>query len=151
MRNLLANIPLWSAVIALVTAQAVKPILYYAVERKWDWRRSYTTGGMPSSHTATTIALTVSTAIIEGLGSTAFAICAVLSLVIMNDATNVRLETGKQAKIINEWSEYLSEIFHNGPFSEQNLKTMIGHSSLQVFAGFIWGLIIGFAVTMALK
>ena len=60
----------------------------------------------------------------------------------MNDATNVRLETGKQAKIINEWSEYLAEIFHNGPFSEQNLKTMIGHSSLQVFAGALLGIIV---------
>lgn len=151
MSDLLSNIPLWAAIISLMSAQAIKPMLYYAARREWDWRRLYMTGGMPSSHTSTVIALTTAVALTDGFGSTAFAICFVLSLVVMNDAMNVRLETGKQAEIINQWSEYLTEIFKNGPFSEQNLKTMIGHSSVQVFAGLIWGMITGSLVTAVLR
>ncbi len=148
MGGLLSNISFLSAVAGLVTAQILKPFIYYAAKKTWDWRQIYTTGGMPSSHTSTIIALTVSVAVTEGLSSPLFTICFVLSLVIMNDAMNVRYETGKQAEIINEWSEYLASIFENGPFSEQNLKTMIGHSSIQVFAGLLLGMIVGLIVPM---
>ena len=147
MADLLSNIPFWSAIIGLVSAQGIKPLLYYAARREWDCNRLWMTGGMPSSHTSTIIALTASIAMTEGFGSAHFAICFVISLVVMNDAMNVRLETGKQAEIINEWSEYLTQIFRNGPFSEQNLKTMIGHSSAQVLAGLVWGLLVGLSVT----
>ena len=66
----------------------------------------------------------------------------------MSDATNVRYETGKQAELLNQWSELLSEIHKNGPFSPQNLKTMIGHSGLQVAAGLVLGLAVGTASTL---
>ena len=97
MEKLLANIPLLSAAIAFICAQALKPIINALLGNGWKWRFLTTTGGMPSSHSAAAAALTVSIGMTEGIGSTAFAICVFIALVIMNDAMNVRYETGKQA------------------------------------------------------
>ena len=87
--------------------------------------------------------MTVSIAITEGISDPLFAFAVIFSLITMSDATNVRYETGKQAELLNQWSELLSEIHKNGPFSPQNLKTMIGHSGLQVAAGLVLGLVVG--------
>ena len=148
MQELLDNIVLWSAIAGLVSAQVLKPIINLVHRKGWDWKLLLTTGGMPSSHTSAIISMTTAIAITEGLDSTLFAISVIISLVIMSDATNVRYETGKQAELLNQWSELLSEIHKNGPFSPQNLKTMVGHSGLQVTAGLVLGAIAGSVSTI---
>ncbi len=148
MQELFGNVVLWSAVIGLVSAQILKPIIHLVNRKGWDWRLILTTGGMPSSHTSAVIAMTVSIAMTEGLDSPLFAFAVIFSLITMSDATNVRYETGKQAELLNQWSELLSEIHKNGPFSPQNLKTMVGHSGLQVTAGLVLGAIAGSVSTI---
>lgn len=143
MEKLFANIPLFSAAIAFFCAQALKPIINTMLGNGWKWRYLTTTGGMPSSHSAAAAALTVSVGMTNGISSTAFAICVFIALVIMNDAMNVRYETGKQAEILNKWSEILTQIHKDGPFSPIAFKTMIGHSALQVIAGALLGIMIG--------
>ena len=147
MQELFGNIVLWSAVSGLVSAQILKPIIHLVLRRGWDWHLLLTTGGMPSSHTSAVIAMTVSIAMTEGLSSPLFAFAVIFSLITMSDATNVRYETGKQAELLNEWSEFLSEIHKNGPFSPIAMKTMIGHSATQVFAGALLGIITGAVFT----
>lgn len=147
MEKLLENIPLFSAVIAFAIAQVLKPLIRMLLGNGWEWRYLTTTGGMPSSHSSASAALTVSVGMIEGIDSTAFAICLIIAIVIMNDAMNVRYETGKQAELLNEWSEFLSEIHKNGPFSPIAMKTMVGHSATQVFAGALLGIITGAVFT----
>ena len=148
MQELFGNTVLWSAVIGLVSAQILKPIIHLVHRKGWDWRLILTTGGMPSSHTSAVTSMTVSIAMTEGLGSPLFAFSVIFSLITMSDATNVRYATGKQAELLNQWSELLSEIHKNGPFSPQNLKTMIGHSGLQVAAGLVLGAITGSVSTI---
>ncbi|MDY5931303.1 MAG: divergent PAP2 family protein [Candidatus Ornithospirochaeta sp.] len=145
--DLLHNAPFWSALSSLVIAQALKPLINMASGRGWDRHMFITTGGMPSSHTSTVTAMTMSLAMTEGIGSSIFVVALVFSLIIMNDAMNVRLETGKQAKVLNEWSQILSELHKNGPFAVQNFKTMVGHSMFQVLVGFILGIAVGFTTT----
>ena len=143
MEKLFGNTPLWAAFIAFVLAQAIKPFTGLLDGKGWNMRMLTTTGGMPSSHSATMAALTVSIAMVEGLGSHLFAISFVASLIIMNDAMNVRYETGKQAELLNRWSEILSDLHKNGPFSPTSFKTMVGHSAIQVIAGALLGIICG--------
>ena len=143
MYRLLENVPLISAALAFVTAQALKPVINALCGNGWEWRYLKTTGGMPSSHSAAASALTVSVGMSEGVSSTAFAICVFIALVIMNDAMNVRYETGKQAELLNRWSEILANMHEDGPFSPTAFKTMIGHSAIQVIAGAILGAAIG--------
>ncbi len=143
MDKLLRNIPLLSAAFAFVLAQFLKPMISLVLGNGWKWRYLTTTGGMPSSHSAATAALTVSVGMTKGLASTEFAICVFLSLVIMNDAMNVRYETGKQAEVLNKWSAILSSLHANSQISPTSFKTMIGHSAIQVIAGAILGLTVG--------
>ncbi|NCD06379.1 MAG: divergent PAP2 family protein [Spirochaetia bacterium] len=141
--NLLTNAPFLSAFFACIIAQFVKPIISVIVGDKFDIKRAFSTGGMPSSHTATVIALTTTIALRYGIGSTLFAISAVFGTIVIHDAMGIRKEAGKQAELLNEWSRIFIEIHEEGQFTQANLKTMLGHSFSQVFFGAILGLIVG--------
>ena len=93
MEKLFGNTPLWAAFIAFVLAQAIKPFTGLLDGKGWNMRMLTTTGGMPSSHSATMAALTVSIAMVEGLGSHLFAISFVASLIIMNDFQGLLITT----------------------------------------------------------
>ena len=143
MADLLENTALIAAVISFIVAQVLKPILNAAAGKGWEWHLLKTTGGMPSSHSSTAAAITSSIAMTEGLASPLFALAFFVTIVIMNDAMNVRYETGKQAELLNQWSEILSTIHTDGTFSPTALKTMIGHSAIQVIAGAVLGIGVG--------
>lgn len=51
-------------------------------ERRWDSRKMLGSGGMPSSHSATVMALAVSIGLQEGVGASSFAIALVLACVV---------------------------------------------------------------------
>ena len=151
MKGILINTSFWSALFALCIAQLIKPVLNYFLGKGWSWGMVITTGGMPSSHTALVTSMTTSVAMTEGLDSPLFTICVAFSLIVMIDALTVRYETGKQAEIINEWSTFFMTIHKNGPFTQEDLKTMVGHSVLQVAAGLILGVCSGAAVTQIMR
>ncbi len=97
---------------------------------------------MPSSHSATVMALVTSTAFYYGPNTFGFAIAAILALIVMHDAMGVRRETGKQAKAINNMMELLAELSSDIP-PEKKLKEFVGHSPMQVFFGALLGVIVG--------
>ncbi|NLA92481.1 MAG: divergent PAP2 family protein [Spirochaetales bacterium] len=147
MNILLANRPLFAALFAAFLAQFLKPFLNWPFERKFVKQLFVSTGGMPSSHTAMVVALTTSVFIKEGGRSLAFAISITFALIIIHDSMGIRRAAGKQAKVLNEWSRILNKIHEDGQFTIENLKTMLGHSFMQVLGGIILGLLCGFFVT----
>ena len=82
MQELFGNVVLWSAVIGLVSAQILKPIIHLVNRKGWDWRLILTTGGMPSSHTSAVIAMVVYS--LMGLTWLSLAIGVVSALVVMS-------------------------------------------------------------------
>jgi len=148
MEFILSNRPLLAATLAMLSAQFLKPFILWAVEKDFDFHLFFTTGGMPSSHTATVVALTTSIAITEGVQSILFAIAFVFSSITIHDAMGIRRAAGKQAEVINEWSRILSKVHQDGQFTPENLKTMLGHSFVQVLAGTIMGLVYGYIFTI---
>ena len=145
--DLFTNIPLVAATISCITAQLIKPIIGLHSGTGFNKHMMVSTGGMPSSHTSTVVSLTTAVAMTSGLGSIEFAICFVFSFIVMHDAMNIRLEAGKQAEVINEWSKILSQIHQDGAFTPTNLKTLLGHSFAQVIGGIFHGLVVGILVT----
>ena len=97
-------------------------------------------GGMPSGHSATVMSLTVAALLGHGVGSPIFAICAIVSIIVMNDAVGVRQETGKQSKLINQIMREMST--GNLRDVETGLKELVGHTPLQVVMGAITGIIV---------
>jgi acid phosphatase family membrane protein YuiD len=58
----------------------------------------FASGGMPSSHSSTVVALAVVTGFQECFSSSLFALDAIFATIIMYDATGVRQAVGVQAK-----------------------------------------------------
>ncbi len=136
---LLANRPLVCASVAWLLAQASKFILYSLIERQINWRRLWGSGGMPSSHTAFTLALTGAVGLSEGFQTTAFAISFALMLIVIYDAMGVRYETGKQGAVLNQ---ILNELFVQGkPLTDERLKELVGHSPVEVLGGALTGVV----------
>ena len=100
-------------------------------------------GGMPSSHSATVMAVVSSTCVIYGVSSFEFAISAVLALIVMHDAMGVRWETGIQAKVINNMMDWFLQLDKDIPV-EEKLKEFVGHTPMQVLFGAILGTFIGY-------
>ena len=137
--EILSNRILMCALTGWFVAQALKIPTYWLVEKKLDWSRFFGSGGMPSSHTAFVVALTIMVGATEGFDTAVFAVSFTLSAIVMYDATGVRRETGTQAQVINE---ILRQVFINGkPISDDDLKELVGHTPLEVAAGAILGLL----------
>ncbi|KAL0408511.1 UNVERIFIED_CONTAM: putative membrane protein YuiD [Sesamum radiatum] len=95
---------------------------------------------MPSSHSSTVTALAVAIGLQDGFGGSLFAIALVLALVVMYDATGVRLHAGRQAEVLNQ---IVCELPAEHPLAESRpLRELLGHTPPQVVAGAILGLVI---------
>lgn len=129
------------AVVAWAVAQVLKLLISVAVYHTLDITYLFTGGGMPSSHSALVCACAVSTAFEAGLNSPVFAVSAVLAFIVMYDAAHVRLETGKQARVLNLLIRSLG-VSKPEEF-EEDLKELIGHTPLQVAVGAVLGAAIG--------
>lgn len=155
LNELLANRVLVAGITGWATAQVIKAILYTILHKEFSLERLFGDGGMPSGHSATVSAMAMMSLLHYGIGSFEFAISAMLAIIVMHDAMGVRLETGKQAEIINELTALVEEIiddFNNEEtlekkfqkvFSEEKLKEYVGHTPIQVAAGCVLGLLIG--------
>lgn len=126
-------------------AQVIKTVLYAIDIKKLDITRLFGDGGMPSGHSATVTSLATFSALNFGFDSFQFAVTAILAVIVCHDAMGVRLETGKQAVVINELMEAF-ELLAPDKISEANLKEFVGHTPIQVMAGILLG--IGNAVVM---
>lgn len=144
-QQIFRNEILVSAVIGWLVAQVLKTILDIALNHSFNPERLVGSGGMPSSHSSTVCALTVSSAQVYGLGSFEFAVSFVLAMIVMYDAMGVRRETGKQAKLLNSILSQNPMKLSNIEFQEK-LKEYVGHTPLQVAAGAILGIVLAFVV-----
>jgi len=139
--DLFSNKILMDGLIAWACAQILKAIIYTAINKKFEVSRLFGDGGMPSGHSATVVAVAMSCAIQFGLSSFQFALTAILAIIVMHDATGVRLETGKQSKQLNILTDLIKSM--GGDLSPQEkLKEFVGHTPMQVFAGALLGALV---------
>ena len=119
-------------------AQVLKTIIYAIINKEIRWERLFGDGGMPSGHSATVTSLAIFAGLRCGFHSFEFAAAAVFAIVVCHDAMGVRLETGKQAEIINELVEAFERISKE-KVAEEKLKIFVGHTPIQVLAGIAIG------------
>ena len=138
--DLMGNPYLIAGVSAWFVAQVAKTIIHAIINKKLVWERLVGDGGMPSGHSATVTAVCVMSALFHGLGSFQFAVSGILAIIVCHDAMGVRLETDKQAQMINEIIRTFS-LFTEDKLPEMKLKELVGHTPVQVLAGIIIGII----------
>lgn len=149
LRDMVSNKAFMAALLGWTVAQVSKTIIYLIVNKELRLERMCGGGGMPSSHSATVCGLATATGMIYGGGSIEFAITFALAMIVMYDAMNVRMETGRQGKVLNDMLEIFQNMGKNiSP--EERLKELVGHTPLQVLIGAITGIVVAVLVVMYL-
>jgi acid phosphatase family membrane protein YuiD len=138
MTALLTNPILIYSGIAWALAQMIKILIHYLRTHEIDWHLWVSTGGMPSSHSASVCSAATAIAFREGLNSSLFALSAVFAIITMVDAAGVRRAAGNHATILNQ---IIEELFQGHPISEEKLKELLGHTPTQVVLGGLLGVL----------
>lgn len=136
---LITNPFLITAVSSWAVAQIMKMVIYAIINKKFDITRLFGDGGMPSGHSATVSSLAMITALRMGFGSFEFAIAMVFAIVVCHDAMGVRLETGRQAEVLNKIVKAFSDLTKE-KFAHEKLEEFVGHTPIQVIAGIAVGI-----------
>lgn len=135
------NLVLDLSLFAWFLAQFIKLVLELILHKKFDITKMWSSGGMPSSHSSFVCSSVSSIGMIHGWESSIFALSAIFAFVVMYDACHVRRAAGEQAKILNllkkNWAGSSPKLM------EIELKELLGHTPLQVFAGAGLGLATG--------
>lgn len=129
--------------VAWFIAQFYKVINNLIVEKKFNIKRFWETGGMPSSHSSTVSALATSVGIVYGTATPFFAISTVFAIIVMHDAAGIRRAAGKQAGVLNRLGATISKLFDKR-FNEEQLKELLGHNPVEVLIGTLLGIAVAF-------
>lgn len=130
----------WNAgLVALLSgllAQAGKVVCEAAAHRRWRPWLFFANGGMPSSHAATVTTLALLVRLADGAASAQFSLAVVFGVFVLFEATGLRQEMGKQARLLNE----LRDALHDGRrLPGAPLRELVGHTWGEVFGGVAWG------------
>lgn len=105
----------------------------------------FKSGGMPSGHTSSFVALDTALALLYGAETPAFAVAVCATLIFIYDAVNVRYAVGEHGKLLNELAES-----DNNPRTKPQ-KIVEGHTIPQVIVGAILGVLLGALAFMFAK
>jgi acid phosphatase family membrane protein YuiD len=95
-------------------------------------------GGLPSNHSAIVSSIAALIAFREGIDHPAFGVAVALAFIVMLDANNLRKQMGKQAEAINRLSAALE------PSGYTPLRERMGHSRIEIMAGVLVGIVVGY-------
>lgn len=138
-QNYIAQAAFWG----WFSAQAMKFLWQLIRHKKLRLERLVGSGGFPSSHTSFVISTTAALYLKNGVADI-FIVALVFSIVVMYDASGVRLEAGRQAQILNQIIDYF--VKRNIPVilkeRQFTLKELLGHTPIEVFGGLVLGIIV---------
>lgn len=133
---------LLAPILAWLVAQSLKFLFNMSRQKDQQWRLLYQSGNMPSSHTATLVALTTVVGVQDGTASGLFAVAAVMTAIAAYDALMVRRSGGEQGLALRK----LLEI---SPFKKDPLPYQaLGHRPLEVAVGALIGVVVGISVAI---
>lgn len=132
-----SNLPLMVALIAWIIAQIVKLPLTFLSTGRWNWALLASPGGMPSSHSALVAGAAEMIGLMEGFDSPLFAVAFVVAMVVIYDATGIRRQAGRHARIINKM---ILDMQSGHPLKQEQLREVLGHTPLEALAGTLLGI-----------
>ena len=143
---LLSNPRINVSILSWAAAQGIKTLIDTVKHKQFDRRRLSGAGGMPSSHSAVTCSVLLTSYYLYGFNSPVFALSFVVALIVMYDATGVRWAAGLHAKAINRIVEHLDA---EDPEDDPDLRDLIprlneslGHRVREVVCGAALGFLI---------
>jgi len=127
--------------IVLAFARILKFIIFYVKHGnnfKYTLDHAMTYGHMPSVHSALMISLVTSVGYFSGIDSGEFAIAFVLAILIIDDATRLRVYMGEHSRYINMLTDKIGVDEKEYP----RLKERMGHRPEEAIAGAIFGFVL---------
>ena len=91
-----------AALIAYLVGQLIKIVLLYRRNPHLTFRDFFASGNMPSTHTASTCAVTTVVGLSVGFDSAIFAVAMMLTLIVGYDAAHVRRAVGEHGLVLRE-------------------------------------------------
>jgi uncharacterized protein len=135
-----------ATMVASLLAQILKLPLCYLRHKEWDWSLLFSTGGMPSSHSAVVTAAAVGVGHYAGFDTPLFGLAFAIASIVIYDATNIRRQAGFHAQQINR---IIKELLTGEakPVEEFNeLREVLGHSPLEALGGIILGILVNIVI-----
>lgn len=131
----------WEVIIAFIVANLIAQffkILTVAIKKRtFKWTILFATGGMPSSHSSTVVAMATSVGLIDGFHSTTYAMAVCFATVVMFDAAGLRRNASKQAMVLNRMIKQL--LSPDSETGKVKLKEFLGHTPTEVLVGALLG------------
>lgn len=127
-------------VIGWTVSQLIKTCISAVNHKSLSLRKIlFVSGGMPSSHSATIMAVWTVILLADGIQSGLFGLASAVALVFLYDAVKVRRSSGEQGVALSALiQEQKSEV----PLP----RVAMGHTPLEVLAGSLLGIVIGISV-----
>lgn len=151
------NYPLVAAMASIFISQVTKIPVAYFLKRPVTITLMFSTGGMPSSHSAGVTALITAILIEHGWDSPFTAISLTFGILVMFDSMGVRRQSGEHGIIINEMireiqllakpltdkdADIKEDIENNSMQSTQ----FLGHKPIEVLFGMIYGILLALLI-----
>lgn len=137
LENLFNNHVLLAALVGWLIAQVIKLPLEFIRTKRWNWAILLRTGGMPSSHSALVAGIAHGIGLFEGFSSPIFALGVTLAIVVIYDATGIRRQAGRHAKMLNTM---IDDLAAGHPLKNEQLLEFLGHTPLEALAGTLLGI-----------
>lgn len=158
------NSLLITSIIAIFFTQFVKyPIALLISKRKVPFSIVFTTGGMPSSHSAAVSSLITSLVLEYGFNSPLVAIATIFGVIIMFDSMGVRRQSGEQGLLLNLIAHHLKQQQHFrdelfqllvrydiDTYDEMIIDKYLGHKPTEVIIGTFIGVFVAFVCRMVI-
>lgn len=141
MPNILTNSIFLVGIISIITCQILKMLYYSIKDKKFNLGYIFELSGMPSTHTATVIALSTMIYFREGL-SNLFIISIFIALYIIDEVLWVEESVGLHSKIFNR----LSETMQLPKIIPGRLRERWGHTYDEMIVGAIIGFLIAYLI-----
>ncbi len=128
----------WCGLGGWVVASFVKMSIAAWKTHEFDFVYLVSTGGMPSSHSATVSGLAFGIGYTHGFGSSVCVLATAVAIITMFDAATVRHAAGEHAKVLNAIVRDLKELKFK---PAERFKELLGHTRKEV----LWGMVTGIA------
>lgn len=129
--------------VAWAAAQIVKVIINLVKGNGFLPERFIGSGGMPSAHSATVCAAAAVSYKVCGADSPMFALAALVSIIVIYDAMNVRYQSGLHAAELNRLRKQEMPEQTGKKISGKDFKELLGHTPAEVVGGTALGILVG--------
>lgn len=136
--DIITNKVLMIPICTWVIAQTIKMFVAVIKGEGLDLSYLVSSGGMPSAHSAMVSALAVSVGMVQGFGSTYFAISVIFASVVIYDSAGVRQSVSQQSVVLNRIVHEL-RLRQSRAVIGAELRELVGHTQFQVIVGVLLG------------